>query len=59
MKKLSNPKLTFNKLSITELNDNVLYDINGGSTPLCVMAFIEGVAVSIASYIAVKQLLND
>ncbi len=28
-----NSKLAFNKLAVTELNDNVMYDVNGGITP--------------------------
>lgn len=54
-----NNKLAFKKLVVVELNDNMLYDVNGGSTPLCVWAFIESVAISIASYAGIKQLLND
>lgn len=29
-------KLAFNKNSVIELNDNMLTEINGGSTPVCV-----------------------
>ncbi len=28
-----NNKLAFNKLAVTELNDNALYEVNGGLTP--------------------------
>ena len=29
-------KLAFNKASVTELNDNQLFDVNGGMTPFLV-----------------------
>jgi hypothetical protein len=45
-----NNKLAFNKVAVTELNDNQLDDINGGS--------ILTVAVTIAVSIIVDQLLN-
>ncbi|MFH7023817.1 class I lanthipeptide, partial [Flavobacterium sp. FlaQc-50] len=28
-------KLAFNKVAVTELNDNQLHDVDGGSTPAC------------------------
>ncbi len=31
-----NNKLAFNKLAVTELNDNALYDVNGGLTPVTI-----------------------
>jgi len=33
--KTQNKNLAFNKSSVTELSDNQLQDVNGGSSPLC------------------------
>jgi hypothetical protein len=52
-------KLAFNKAAVVELNDNVIIDVNGGSTPLCVWAAVEGFALSVGVYVALKQLAND
>jgi hypothetical protein len=36
MKKQSvNNKLSFNKIAVTELNDNQMHDVDGGSSPAC------------------------
>jgi len=35
-----NNKLAFNKAAVTELNDNQLQDVNGGSSPLCIGVII-------------------
>ncbi|MFC7774569.1 class I lanthipeptide [Flavobacterium sp. GCM10027622] len=42
----SNNALSFNKAAISELNDQSLVDINGGSTPPC--AFVASIALSYA-----------
>jgi hypothetical protein len=54
----ANNKLTFNKAAVTELNDNVLVDVNGGSSPACVWAAVEGFALSVGLYMATKELLK-
>ncbi|WP_409025098.1 class I lanthipeptide [Flavobacterium sp.] len=33
-------KLAFNKVAVTELNDGQLNDVNGASTPLCLISII-------------------
>jgi hypothetical protein len=33
-------KLTFNKVAVAELNDTKMYDVEGGSTPLCIPSTI-------------------
>ncbi|RLJ63310.1 lactobin A/cerein 7B family class IIb bacteriocin [Lacinutrix venerupis] len=33
--KTQNTSLAFNKSSVTELNDNQLQDVNGGTSPVC------------------------
>ncbi|MET3017698.1 class I lanthipeptide [Flavobacterium hydatis] len=35
-----NNKLAFNKVAVIELNDNQMYDVDGGTTPLCVITII-------------------
>jgi hypothetical protein len=45
--------LTFNKSVVTELNDNLLNDINGGSTPACFVASV------MLSYVIVRDALAD
>jgi hypothetical protein len=52
-------KLAFNKAAVIELNDNVIIDVNGGSTPACVWAAVEGFAISVGVYVALKELAND
>jgi hypothetical protein len=32
-----NNKLAFNKVAVTELNDNQMYDVNGGSNPITLL----------------------
>jgi hypothetical protein len=32
-----NNKLAFNKVAVIELNDNQMYDVDGGTTPLCIV----------------------
>ncbi len=56
-----NNKLAFNKLAVTELNDIVMYDVNGGLTPtvfVTAWAAVEGFALSVGIYVATKQLLQ-
>lgn len=36
MKKQNINKLAFKKAGIIELNDNQMYEVDGGSTPVCV-----------------------
>ncbi|RLJ63307.1 lactobin A/cerein 7B family class IIb bacteriocin [Lacinutrix venerupis] len=38
--KTQNTNLAFNKNSVTELNDNQLQDVNGGTSPVCVGVII-------------------
>jgi lactobin A/cerein 7B family class IIb bacteriocin len=47
--KKQNPanKLAFNKAAVTELNDNQMYDVDGGTTPVCIGVII-GLTISIA-----------
>jgi hypothetical protein len=54
-----NNRLAFKKIAVIELNDGTLGDVNGGSTPLCVVAFIESFALSVGIYVGIKQLVND
>jgi len=35
-----NNKLAFNKAAVTELNDNQLQDVNGGSSPVCLPTIV-------------------
>jgi hypothetical protein len=46
-------KLAFNKAVITELNDNLLQDINGGSSPACFFASVG------LSYMIVRDAMAD
>ncbi|MCL9807124.1 class I lanthipeptide [Flavobacterium amniphilum] len=55
-----NNKLAFNKAAVTELNDAMLVDVNGGATPLVISwAAVEGFALSVGLYLATKELLKD
>jgi lactobin A/cerein 7B family class IIb bacteriocin len=47
--KKQNPsnKLAFNKAAVTELNDNQMYDVDGGTTPVCIGVII-GLTIHIA-----------
>jgi hypothetical protein len=38
-------KLAFNKVAVVELNDNQMYDVDGGTTPFCI-----GVAIGYIIY---------
>jgi hypothetical protein len=35
-----NNKLAFNKVAVTELNDNQMHDVDGGSSPVCLPSSI-------------------
>jgi hypothetical protein len=57
-----NNKLAFNKAAVTELNDAMLVDVNGGATPVAIAvswAAVEGFALSVGLYLATKELLKD
>jgi hypothetical protein len=54
-----NNKLAFNKAAVTELNDAMLLDVNGGATPVIAWAAVEGFALSVGLYLATKELLKD
>jgi hypothetical protein len=54
-----NNKLAFNKAAVTELNDAMLVDVNGGATPVIVWAAVEGFALSVGLYMATKELTKD
>jgi lactobin A/cerein 7B family class IIb bacteriocin len=43
-----NNKLAFNKVAVIELNDNQMYDVDGGTTPLCIGVII-GITITIAT----------
>ncbi|WP_343696362.1 class I lanthipeptide [Flavobacterium sp.] len=34
-----NNKLTFNKVAVTELNDQQMHNVDGGTTSLCIVVF--------------------
>ncbi len=57
-----NNKLAFNKLAVTELNDVVMFDVNGGLTPTVIAtawAAAEGFALSVGLYLATKELITN
>lgn len=57
--KNENNRLVFNKLAVTELNDNQMYDVDGGTSPACIWAAVESFAATIGIYTGIKALLAD
>lgn len=46
-------KLAFNKNAVLELNDNSLSEVNGGSTPACVVLVVYAAGASSVGCVAV------
>jgi hypothetical protein len=43
-----NNKLAFNKVAVTELNDTQMYDVDGGTTPLCTVVITITITIVVA-----------